>query len=73
MPRQKKEAEITDANPRIIQEPHPRLVAIEKYTKEGFKVADIDGVLMFVGKYDIRKISKMLNDDGYRGSYGVRC
>ena len=72
MPRPKKKENTEEATPVVIQEPHPRTVFVEKYRALGYNAADMEGVLMFTGDYAIKDITKMLNADGYRGSYGVR-
>lgn len=72
MPRSKKKESVEETTPLVIQEPHPRTIFVEKYKAQGYNVADVEGVLMFTGDYEIKDITKMLNADGYRGSYGVR-
>lgn len=57
---------------KIFQEPHPRQIFVEKYLAAGYNVTDTEGVLMFIGDYKLNDIGKMLEVDGYRGSYGVR-
>ena len=72
MPKPKQKKETVEEQPKVVQEPHPRTVFVEKYKSKGYNAADIDGVLMFTGKYKIEDIKEMLDKDGYRGSYGVR-
>lgn len=57
---------------KTLHEVNPRTAFVEKYRTAGYNASEIEGVLMFTGDYKIRAISKMVNADGYRGSYGVK-
>lgn len=61
-----------ETEPKTLHEVNPRTAFIEKYRAAGYNASDTDGILMFTGDYQIKAISKMLDADGYRGSYGVK-
>lgn len=52
-------------------EVNEKVLFMEKYQKAGYKVTTDGGVLMFHGDYEMVKITKMLKEDGYVGSFGV--